>query len=89
MGKKKIKSHGEDIPKGAVLANYNKQKSEYPVAYYINIHFNCFGCGNKSTWTAEQQKKYFEEQSGNPYNTPKWCFSCHKKRMHQKLINKE
>ena len=89
MGKKSKQKivHGIPIPKNAVLANFYKQDSDYPAGFYQDINYKCAGCGVNSSWTAIQQKKYFEEQRGNKYNTPKWCFSCHEERMkakHQK-----
>lgn len=88
MSKKKRVSraivHGKEVPKGAALANYSKQKSDYPAGYYEDIHFEYAGCGAPSTWTAIQQKKYFEEQGGNKHNNPKWCTPCHKRRMAEK-----
>jgi hypothetical protein len=80
--------HGKEIPEGAVLANYSKQMSDYPVGFYEDIHFECAGCGARSTWTAIQQKKYFEDQGGNKHNTPKWCTPCHRKRMAEKHVKK-
>ena len=84
LGKQGRIAHGVEIPKNAIPANFYKQSSEYPVQYYEDIHFTCAGCRAQSVWTGQQQKKYFEEQYGNKFNTPKWCTPRHRKRMAEK-----
>ncbi len=74
---------GIPIPKGAIPANPDDQAlpGTYSVKlYYTDTEFVCRGCGGKFVWTDSQQKRYFEDQKGNPYNEATWCTPCHKKR---------
>ena len=79
--------HGVEIPEDALAADPDRQDHGGGYAakyYYKDIHFVCRGCGKKDVWRAEQQKRYFEEQKGNIYNEPKWCYRCHARRMKNK-----
>ena len=75
---------GVEIPPGVLAADPFRQVYGGPYAvkyYYKDIMYQCSGCGKYGTWSAEQQKRYFEEQKGNIFNEPKWCHRCHRKRM--------
>lgn len=75
---------GVEIPEDALAADPDKQEygKGYAVKfYYQDIRYTCAGCGKEGLWTAAQQKRYFEEQTGNIYNQPKWCYECHGRRM--------
>lgn len=79
------------IPENALAGDPDKQHHSGGYSaklYYQDIHYICAGCGKPGIWTAQQQKKYFEEQKGNIYNEPKWCYDCHSKRMAAKKLKK-
>lgn len=78
---------GVEIPPNVLAANPSQQAygGAYAIKYYyIDIDYQCSGCGKHGTWTASEQKKYFEVQKGNIFNEPKWCYRCHQKRMSAK-----
>ena len=79
---------GVEIPEGALAADPDEQNSSGLSVkfYYKDIQFTCAGCGQDDVWTARQQKRYFEDQKGNIYNEPKWCYECHAKRMENRKI---
>lgn len=80
-----------EIPKGAIHANVEEQAQPESMSarrFYKDITFVCRGCGEPGVWTAQQQKRYFEEQKGNTYNKPTWCTPCHRLRMDAKRQNR-
>jgi hypothetical protein len=75
---------GVRVPDGAIPADPTRQTtpdSNSVKCYYTDTEFICRGCGETLTWTAKQQRRYFEVQKGNPYNKATWCTPCHKSRM--------
>ena len=80
-----------EIPEGSLPANADEQnhRGGYAAKFsFTDIHYPCAGCQKNEVWTAQQQKRYFEEQRGNIYNRPKWCYECHSKRMKEKKETK-
>ena len=47
--------------------------------YYQDVPFRCQGCDKKETWTAAQQKWWYEVAKGYVYSTAKVCRPCRKK----------
>ena len=47
--------------------------------YYQDIPFRCQGCGKEETWTAAQQKWWYEVAKGYVYSSAKLCRPCRKK----------
>jgi hypothetical protein len=47
--------------------------------YYQDVPFRCKGCGEEETWTAAQQKWWYEVAKGYVYSTAKLCRPCRKK----------
>jgi hypothetical protein len=47
--------------------------------YYQDVPFRCQGCGKEETWTAAQQKWWYEVAKGYVYSTAKLCRPCRKK----------
>lgn len=79
--------NGVEIPRDSIPANPGLQRGSGGFStkyYYKDIRYICAGCGKEDVWTVKQQKKYFEDQKGNIYNEPKWCYECHLKRMQEK-----
>jgi hypothetical protein len=77
-------AHGVEIPPGAVAADLSKQVpnnsySPRPL-FYRDIEFTCTDCGRKRTWTARQQKWYYEVAKGSLYSTAARCSECRRKR---------
>ena len=81
---------GVVIPKDTLAADPDKQahRGGYSIKFsYSDIDFVCAGCGKECHWTAQQQKRYYEDQQGNIYNEPKWCYDCHTKKMRERFGN--
>ena len=75
---------GVHVPPGAIPANPDEQAKPQSLSvkyFYTDIDYTCRSCGKLSTWTALQQKRYFEIQKGNCYNKPTWCTPCQKERV--------
>jgi hypothetical protein len=47
--------------------------------YYQDVLFRCHGCGKEETWTATEQKWWYEVAKGYVYSTAKLCRPCRKK----------
>ena len=79
---------GVEIPEGVLAADLSQQATRGGYSgiryFYKDVEFICKGCGKKDVWTAEQQKRYYEDQKGNIYNEATWCHDCHTKRMKKK-----
>lgn len=52
--------------------------------YYQDVPFRCQGCGKEETWTAAQQKWWYEVAKGYVYSTAKLCRPCRKKAQAQR-----
>ena len=75
---------GEAPPPGAVLADVGKLShintyGDLP-RWYKDYVFTCIDCGARETWTAEQQKWYYEEAKGHISAVAVRCGSCRKLR---------
>ena len=46
---------------------------------YAPIEFTCKACGKVETWTAKQQKWWYETAKGDAYSTATRCRPCRKK----------
>lgn len=55
-----------------------------PPKYYYDIEFTCEDCGLEQTWTAEQQKWWYEEAGGYFFATAVRCRSCREKERERK-----
>lgn len=74
---------GGTPPRGAILADaarlaHINTYGNLP-AYYIDYHFQCADCGSHETWTAEQQKWYYEEAKGHIWAVAVRCRACRQK----------
>jgi len=72
------------IPAGAVAADLaqqvpNNSYSAKPL-FYVDKQFACIDCGREETWTAEQQKWYYEVAKGSLYATAVHCRECRRTR---------
>ena len=47
--------------------------------YYEDQPFTCAGCGTAQTWTAWQQKWWYEVAKGYGYSTAKHCRPCRRR----------
>src|SRR5262245_52609695 len=47
--------------------------------YYQDVPFRCQVCAKEETWTAAQQKWWYEVAKGYVYSTAKFCRPCRKK----------
>lgn len=60
-----------------------------PPTFYEDFTFTCADCGKVETWTAWQQKVYFEEWKRPIYGTAKHCRACRKQRRAEKVAQRE
>jgi hypothetical protein len=75
-------------PQGAVavdpgaLAPYNSygQPEFARRGYYVDAPFRCVDCGIEQTWTAAQQKWWYEVAKGYVYSVAKQCRGCRRIR---------
>lgn len=70
----------------ANLAPYNSYGSPQFVerGYYENTDFTCQECGSVETWTAAQQKWWYEVAKGSVYSGAKLCRACRRRERDRK-----
>lgn len=68
------------IPPDAVVADPTQRapNNSYspPPLYYRDYDFDCSDCGSRETWTAEQQKWWYEVAKGSIYSGAVRCRKC-------------
>jgi len=52
--------------------------------FYYDIEFDCEDCGIHQTWTATQQKWWYEEAGGYFFSTAVRCRACREKARQKK-----
>ena len=67
-------------PVGALAADQSKLThintyGDIP-EFYVDYTFSCVDCGKKETWTASQQKWYYEEAKGHIWAVAVRCQKC-------------
>lgn len=91
--KKKKNQLPRGMPEGAVAADLSQQvpNNSYdpPPQWYVDKDFICVECGAEETWTASQQKWYYEQAKGTLYATAKRCHACRLKIREAKAIQRE
>lgn len=63
------------LPVDADKLNMGNTYSSAPDFYY-DIEFDCQDCGRHQTWTARQQKWWYEEAGGYFFSTAVRCREC-------------
>jgi hypothetical protein len=53
--------------------------------YYRDAPFKCTGCGADQTWTAWQQKWWYEVAKGYAYSTAKYCRPCRRREQARRI----
>jgi hypothetical protein len=71
----------------ALLAPYKSYGApDYAMrGYYQDFPFRCQGCGKEETWTAAQQKWWYEVAKGYVYSSAKLCRTCRKKEQARRV----
>ena len=91
--KKKKNPLPKGMPEGAIVADISKQvpngSYDPPPLWYFDKDFFCVDCGTEETWTAAQQKWYYEEANGTLYATAKRCHDCRMKIKEAKALQRE
>lgn len=91
--KKKKNRLPRGMPEGAIAADLSKQvpNNSYdpPPLWYVDKEFVCVQCGTDETWTAAQQKWYYEEAKGTLYAIAKRCCACRLKIREAKALQRE
>jgi hypothetical protein len=72
-----------ELPLNSVPADLTQQAphnsySAIPL-YYVDKDFTCCDCGKEETWTATQQKWWYEVAKGSIYSTAIRCRECRRK----------
>jgi hypothetical protein len=47
--------------------------------YYVDVDFQCKGCGKEEFWTARQQKWWYEVAKGGRFTTAIMCRACRRR----------
>ncbi|HWB59918.1 MAG TPA: zinc-ribbon domain containing protein [Chthoniobacteraceae bacterium] len=82
---------GSRIPDDAIPAAVELQepRNTYsPKLFYRDKDFLCRDCGKPQTWTAEQQRWWFETAKGTIYSQVFYCRDCRKKRREQAALHR-
>lgn len=91
--KKKTSPLLKGMPEGAIAADPSKQvpngSYDPPPLWYVDKDFVCVECGTEETWTAAQQKWYYEDAKGTLYATAKRCHDCRVKIRDAKALQRE
>lgn len=91
--KKKENRFLNGMPDDAIAADPSKQvpirSYDPPPLWYIDKDFVCVECGKEETWTAAQQKWYYEEAKGTLYAIAKRCHDCRRKIKEAKALQRE
>lgn len=74
---------GGKLPVNRSKVKHNSSFFEIP-SFYENKEFNCKDCGKRETWTAKQQKWWYEEAGGDLETTAVLCRKCRDLRKAQK-----
>jgi len=76
----KESTSGKLIRVGSSLIGQDGSFPEFaPCGIYSDYQFSCKDCGVSETWTASQQKWWYEVAKGNLYTRAARCNSCRKK----------
>ena len=74
----------------AVRGNPDKQNySVCPRHWYVDADFKCESCGQEFTWTAGEQKAWFENYFFWVDSQPRHCKKCMASRRHLEALRKE
>ena len=76
------------IPVNKSRVVYNSTMFDIPESYE-DKPFKCKRCGKEETWTAKQQKWWYEEAKGDLETTAVLCRSCRDLKKHQRDNQKE
>jgi len=53
--------------------------------YYFDQPFDCIDCGKPETWTAAQQKWWYEVAKGGVWTTARRCRACRRKERERRI----
>lgn len=75
----------------AIFPNYTKQNYGLggPILFYITKEMHCQTCKKEFTFTAEDQRFWYEDLYFNYDSYPKNCLSCRKDTRQKKLLHKQ
>ena len=80
-------------PPGAIDADISQQVpiNTYggPKTFYIDQRFKCKDCGKRETWTASDQKWFYEVAKGSLHATAVRCRDCRKTIKARKEIQRQ
>ncbi len=79
-----VKQTEQKMPPGALRANLAKQISRCAMPklkpWYVDQKFKCQTCGTLKTWTATQQRWWYEVAGGEIESTAIQCRACRQKQ---------
>ena len=74
----------------AMRSDPSKQNcSVCPRYWYLDVDYTCAGCGNAFTWTAKEQKVWFEDYGFWVDSEPNHCKGCRRLHRYFKEIRNE
>jgi hypothetical protein len=78
-----------EIPPDAIPVDpelINLGRSYFRPTYYSLLGFTCSDCGKSQTWTAEDQRWYYETSGAPIYSTAKRCRPCREEEENRKKL---
>jgi hypothetical protein len=78
-------------PEGAIRADHSKHaphNSYGALNFYVDLDFVCADCGTDETWTAEQQRWWYEEAKGYIDSRAVRCRSCRGRAREEKQVQR-
>lgn len=78
-----------EIPADAIPVDpdlINLGGSYFCPRYFQAVHFTCSDCGAPQTWTAEDQRWYYETTGAPYYSIAKRCRECRRKEQNRKHL---
>lgn len=78
------------MPPKAIRGNVRKQEfcywCHFPKYFYVDEEHQCVDCGVKFSFSANEQKYWYEERKFNFYSKPIRCVSCRRKKRNERKL---
>jgi hypothetical protein len=71
---------GAPVNRDALAPNNSYGEPEFVTrGFYADLPFACIACGKDETWTASQQKWWYEVAKGDVFTTARRCRACRRR----------
>lgn len=78
-------ARGVAVDRGALAPDGSYSTPDFVTrGHYVDIPFECQDCGEPQTWTAAQQKWWYEVAKGNVWTTARLCRPCRRRERAQR-----